>query len=105
MPLFLKTGVDVAGIDVAVLTLLSRAYCHLCDEMRDAVAPIALRHDIPVVEIDVDAHQELETAFGEHVPVLLLGGPLDGVELCHFHLDADTVEAALAKLAQRGGIG
>ena len=26
--------------------------------------------------------------------------PADGVELCHFHLDADKVEAALAKLAQ-----
>ena len=25
-----------------MLTLLSRAYCHLCDEMRDALAPIAL---------------------------------------------------------------
>ena len=83
-----------------VLTLLSRAYCHLCDEMRDAVAPIALRYDIAVVEIDIDAHRELETAFGERVPVLLLGAPFDGIELCHFHLDADAVEAALAKLAQ-----
>jgi hypothetical protein len=72
--------------------------------MRDAVAPIALRYDIAVVEIDIDAHRELETAFGERVPVLLLGAPLDGIELCHFHLDADAVDAAVAKLAQRGGI-
>ncbi len=88
-----QTGVDV------VLTLLSRAYCHLCDEMRDAVAPIALRHGVAVVDVDVDAHPELEAAFGEHVPVLLLGTPADGVELCHYHLAADVVEAALGKLA------
>jgi Glutaredoxin-like domain (DUF836) len=94
MRLFLKTGVDVA-----VLTLLSRAYCHLCDEMRDAVVPIALRHGVVVVDVDVDGEPALEVVFGERVPVLLLGAPMDGIELCHFHLDADTVEAALAKLA------
>src|SRR5258705_6629422 len=88
------------GVDVSVLTLLSRAYCHLCDEMRDAVTPIALRHDVAIVEVDVDGEPALDTAFGERVPVLLLGAPLDGIELCHFHLDADRVEAALAKLAQ-----
>ena len=90
---------------MAVLTLLSRAYCHLCDEMRDAVAPIATRHDVAVMEVDVDGEPALDVAFGERVPVLLLGTPTDGIELCHFHLDADAVEAALAKLAQRGGIG
>jgi glutaredoxin len=82
-----------------MLTLLSRAYCHLCDEMRDALAPIAVRHGVTVVEIDVDVHPALEAAFGELVPVLLLGTPEDGVELCHYHLDAPAVEAALAPLA------
>jgi hypothetical protein len=92
--MFLKNGVDVP-----VLTLLSRAYCHLCDEMRDAVTQIASRHDVAFVELDVDGEPALEAAFGERVPVLLLGAPLDGIELCHFCLDADKVEAALAKLA------
>ena len=47
-----------------MLTLLSRAYCHLCDEMRDALAPIALRHRVAVVEIDRtdDADAALEAA-------------------------------------------
>jgi glutaredoxin len=82
-----------------VLTLLSRAYCHLCDEMRDALAPIALRHGAAVVEVDVDAHPALEAAYGDLVPVLLLGAPEGGVELCHYRLDAHAVEAALAALA------
>ena len=37
---------------------------------------------------------------GERVPVLLLGALEDGNEFCHYHLDADAVEAALATLAQ-----
>mgnify|MGYP003512899243 CR=1 FL=1 len=36
---------------------------------------------------------------GDLVPVLLLGTPEHGVELCHYHLDAPAVEAALAPLA------
>jgi glutaredoxin len=82
-----------------MLMLLSRTYCHLCDEMRDALAPIALRHGVAVVEVDVDAHPALEAEFGELVPVLLLGMPDDRVELCHYRLDAPAVEAALAALA------
>ena len=84
---------------MAVLTLLSRAYCHLCDDMRDALAPLAQGHGVAVVELDVDAHPALEAAYGDLVPVLLLGLPADGVELCHYHLDAAAVEAALARLA------
>ena len=85
-----------------MLTLLSRAYCHLCDEMRDALAPLARRHGATVAEVDVDAHPELEARYGELVPVLLLGTAADGVELCHYRLDAPAVERALAS---RGRIG
>jgi hypothetical protein len=79
------------------LTLLARAYCHLCDEMRDALAPIATRHGATVTELDVDADPALEAGFGERVPVLLLGAVEEGVELCHYHLDAARVEAALSR--------
>ena len=77
------------------LTLLVRAYCHLCDDMRAALAPIADRADATIVEIAIDAHPELETNFGDRVPVLMLGG-VGGRELCHFTLDAQRVREALA---------
>ena len=80
---------------VAVLTLLSRAYCHLCDEMRDAVHPVAEAFGAAVVEVDVDAHPDLEAAYGERVPVLMLGAPADGIVLCHYRYDRGPVEAAL----------
>ncbi len=77
------------------LTLLTRAYCSLCDEMRDALAPIAARHDVEVVELDVDADGVLEEAYGDLVPVLLCGPWGDTREVCHYRLDAAAVESAL----------
>lgn len=76
------------------LTLLVRAYCHLCDDMRAALAPLADAHGATVSEIDVDADPALEARFGDRVPVVLLGGA-DGIELCHFRLDAPRVARAL----------
>ena len=78
------------------LTLLVRAYCHLCDDMRAALAPIAQRANARVVELDVDADPALEAAYGALVPVLLLGSVEDGRELCHYHIDAQLVTDALA---------
>jgi glutaredoxin-like protein DUF836 len=63
--------------------------------MRAALAPLAAAAGARVTEIDVDADPALEARFGERVPVLLQGGA-DGVELCHYHLDAGRVRAALA---------
>jgi hypothetical protein len=80
------------------LTLLSRAYCHLCDEMRDALAPMLAGHAVTVHEIDVDSDSALETRYGELVPVLLLGSPEDGRELCHYRLDAAAVRAVVGSL-------
>jgi len=77
------------------LTLLVRAYCHLCDEMRAALAEQAA--GIAVDELDVDADPALEARWGALVPVLLA----DGRELCHYRLDA----GALDDLVLRAGTG
>jgi len=79
------------------LTLLVRAYCHLCDEMLDALAPIAAAHGASVEMIDVDAagNEALEATWGSFVPVLFAGPPDATPELCHYRLDADRVVTAL----------
>jgi Glutaredoxin-like domain (DUF836) len=78
------------------LTLLTRGYCHLCDTMRDGLVPLARAHGATIAEVDVDADPALETAYGELVPVLMLGDVEDGQVLCHYHLDRARVLAALA---------
>ncbi|CAG0966529.1 hypothetical protein BURK1_00994 [Burkholderiales bacterium] len=85
------------------LTLLTRAYCHLCEEMRDALAPIAAAHGAAVVEVDVDADAALEARWGDLVPVLLLGDPACGVEVCHYVLDRGRAEAVLRADRLAGG--
>jgi Glutaredoxin-like domain (DUF836) len=78
------------------LTLLTRAYCHLCDTMRDALLPLARKHGATIQELDVDGDPALEALYGERVPVLLQGDVEDGVVLCHYHLDRARVTAALS---------
>jgi len=77
------------------LTLLSRAYCHLCDEMLAVVAPVASAHGATLTVIDVDADPVLEARFGERVPVLFLGDAATGTELGHYVCDIARLEAAL----------
>lgn len=80
-----------------ILTLLVRSYCHLCDEMRDALAPVAARHGAKVVEIDLDARPEWEARFGDRVPVLLLGSAPLGEVLAELRLDTASLERRLAR--------
>jgi hypothetical protein len=78
------------------LTLLSRAYCHLCDEMREALAPLVGRTPVDVIDVDAPGHAALEALWGDAVPVLFAGAPAPGNELCRYRLDAERVAAALA---------
>jgi len=77
------------------LTLLSRAYCSLCDAMQEAAAPVAVVHGLSLEVIDIDAHPRLVATWGDLVPVLFLGEPAAANELCHYHYDAARVQAAL----------
>jgi thioredoxin reductase (NADPH) len=79
------------------LTLLTRAYCHLCDEMRAEVGPLATAAAVAVDEIDVDGDPALEARWGDRVPVLLAGDR----ELFHYRVDRTVLTAYLAGAAQR----
>lgn len=75
------------------LTLMSRAYCHLCHDMEAALQPLLEEFGVGLQVLDVDADPALEARYDEKVPVLLL----DGQELCHYFLDADRVRQALGR--------
>ncbi len=83
------------------LTLLTRAYCHLCDEMAEVVGPIASAAGVAVDIVDVDGpgHEALEAAWGDRVPALFAGDPADGVLLCATTLDLERLGAALGGAA------
>lgn len=76
------------------LTLYSRSYCHLCDEMIAGLRGLQTGFRFKLDVIDVDCDPALERRFGERVPVLVH----DGQELCHYRLDTAAVTALLPKI-------
>jgi glutaredoxin len=76
------------------LTVLSREYCHLCEEMLAALRQFQGRYRFDLEVVDVDRHPKLEEKWGDKVPVLLDGDR----ELCHYYLDVEAVDARLARM-------
>ena len=76
------------------LTVLSREYCHLCEDLIVALKQYQSRYDFDIRVIDVDSRPELEEKWGEKVPVLLDGD----LEICHYYLDHEAVDARLARM-------
>lgn len=76
------------------LTLYFREYCSLCHAMRDALRPYQQQHGFTLEVIDVDDDPALVERFDEQVPVLMHGN----TEICHYHLDAERLDAVLAEI-------
>lgn len=76
------------------LTVLSRDYCHLCEELVTALKRFQGRYDFDIEIVDVDADPRLEERWGDKVPVLLDGER----EICHYFLDHEAVDARLARM-------
>jgi Glutaredoxin-like domain (DUF836) len=79
------------------LTVLSRTYCHLCDDMIAALQVLQSRAStVPSNEplesftidvVDIDAYPDLELKYGDKVPVLLATEGKQQIEICHYFLD------------------
>jgi glutaredoxin len=54
-----------------IVTLYSRPDCHLCDEAREQLAEF---DDIELRELDIDADEELLSAYLERIPVVEING-------------------------------
>ena len=78
----------------ALLTVYSRAYCHLCDDMIAGLRALQASTRFELEVVDVDSDTRLDAQYGEWVPVLAAAG----VELCHYHLDVAKVNEYLSKI-------
>ena len=76
------------------LTLYGREHCHLCDEMKQSVGRYDQVRQLSVTVVDVDRDTALQQRFGHLVPVLMDGE----TEICHFHFDANALDAHLRKM-------
>jgi glutaredoxin len=73
------------------LTIYSRPGCHLCDEMKALVAPVASALSIAVEDIDISADPELEARYGLEIPVLAV----DGKKVAKYRIDEATLRRIL----------
>ena len=98
----MRTSAAVQGVPgraSAHVVIYGRAWCHLCEEMREALEPIAAAAGARLEVIDVDSDPALQARYDELVPVLVC----DGIELCHYRLDEARVRAALGLGADAPG--
>jgi glutaredoxin len=56
------------------LTLYGRADCELCREMEEVIAGEIARLPARLEKVDIGGNPELETRFGQEVPVLFING-------------------------------
>jgi hypothetical protein len=73
--------------------LVTRAGCHLCDEMAALLERALPERGLGYQALDVDADPSLRERFGDVVPVLLR----DGVPVAKVRLDAGRLERILAR--------
>jgi methylated-DNA-protein-cysteine methyltransferase-like protein len=73
------------------LTVYLRQYCHLCDQMLQALAPWCEAQEINLERVDVDRDPVLSAQFGDRVPVLAEGERA----ICEFFLDESALAAHL----------
>lgn len=82
------------GSDGVELTVYSRTYCHLCDDMICELTAMGQQLGFRLRVVDVDQDPALEQRYGELVPVLVGGDS----EICHYHVDRPALDAYLAKI-------
>ena len=79
--------------------LYSRSYCHLCDDMLEALHALSTEFQFTTELVDVDADEALQAQFDELVPVLF--GKKDNgtsMQLCHYFFDDAKVRAFLKNM-------
>jgi len=77
-----------------VLVLVGKPGCHLCERMREVVAPVAAELGLAVEDRDLGADPELDALYRHDIPVLLL----DGREVARHRVTAPELRAHLREL-------
>jgi glutaredoxin len=80
---------------VTTVTLYGRPGCHLCDDARDVLERVRSEVPFELVELDVEADDDLLRRYLERIPVVAV----DGRELFDYFVDEEAFRAALSSPA------
>ncbi|MFN0147025.1 MAG: glutaredoxin family protein [Dehalococcoidia bacterium] len=78
-----------------VVTLYGRADCHLCDEARALLEPLARELGLRLVEVDIDSDPAAELRYRWAIPVVCV----EGGEVARAPIRRGPLEAALRAAA------
>lgn len=70
-----------------LLTIYTRAECHLCEEMLFALKKWQSRYSFDIDIIDIGNDLELTRRFAARIPVLISGD----IEICQYFLDENSL--------------
>lgn len=76
-----------------VVTLYTRAGCHLCEQARAVVERARRRVAFELRVIDIDGETDLKSRYNEDVPVIAV----DGRDLFRWSVDEEALVARLAE--------
>jgi glutaredoxin len=80
---------------VTTVTLYGRPGCHLCDDARAALLPLAAELGFALEEIDIEGDDDLHRRYLERIPVIAV----DGEELFDFFVDEAMLRERIARVA------
>ena len=89
----------VASRTPAVITLLSRPGCHLCDAAREVIVKVAADLDVRWEERDITRSEQDMLDYWDKIPVTLI----DGVQHDFWHVSEQRLRAALAEPGAHSG--
>jgi glutaredoxin len=78
------------------VSLVTRRGCHLCEDAESVVDRLSRELGFSWDAVDVDQSRQLQDAYGDRVPVILL----DGVEHGYWRVEEDRLRRALDRPAR-----
>ena len=82
-------------MNAIVVTLYTRAGCHLCDQAKAQMAPLLREFGAALREVDIDQDPALRAEFDSEVPVIFLGEK----KIAKHRVDLEQLRRQLARAA------
>ena len=82
---------------MTIVTIYGRTGCHLCEDALKVLQSLKDELNFEIEEILIDGNQELQSLYGEQIPVT----HIDGVHHDYWRVDPERVRSSLEKHRQR----
>ena len=76
------------------IEIYSRPGCHLCEDAKEIIERVQARYPFSLRVINIEPDPELEKAYGEQIPVVLINGN----KAFKYHVDEHELEQKVKRL-------